>query len=262
MQRYGTGTGQHTGTLNGFAIYVRHAFAIDFSHNPNQLLFLLPRIFQKTQATTMEKLQEQQHQQEGTDNLSMDQLKDALGGVLSFIKAKMEGFHGFDFSKIKEAVPEADELVAKAETDHASNQAAGGGASNFLTGAMGMFEKATQGSRDAPAGDAAAAAPAAAAPGAAPPIDSLTELLGYLTKAGIDPKQIMSFLPLVAGFLKDHAGVDVSSALGTPAAAPAPAAAPVEGGAAAAPAPAAAGNDAMGNLMNQASGFMSSFSKK
>jgi hypothetical protein len=209
----------------------------------------------------MDQLLQQQHAQAGSDNLSMDQLKEALGGILSFIKAK---FDGLDFSQITSALPEAHDLVNKAEADNASARAAGGGGGGggFLAGALNMLEQATQTDRD----DAAAAAPApVAADGSAPaaaPVDSMSELIACLTKAGINPQQVMSLLPVVAGFLKQHAGVDVSSVLGTPAATHT---AGEEGGAAtaAAPAPAAAdgANDAVGNLMSQAQGFLSNFQK-
>jgi hypothetical protein len=204
---------------------------------------------------TMDQLLQQQHAQAGSDNLSMDQLKEALGGILSFIKAK---FDGLDFSQITSALPEAHDLVNKAEADNASARAAGGGGGGFLAGALNMLEQATQTDRD---GEAAAAAPAPAADGSAPaaaaPVDSMSELIACLTKAGINPQQVMSLLPVVAGFLKQHAGIDVSSLLGTPAAT-----AGEEGGAAAAPAPAADGtNDAVGNLMSQAQGFLSNFQK-
>lgn len=178
----------------------------------------------------------------------MDQLKDALGGIFSFIKNK---FPGIDFSKISESLPEADALVSKAETDNSSRAAGGegGGAGGFLGSAMNMLQQATE------TKDGEAAAPAATGTPGAAPVDSMSELLGCLTKAGIDPTQIMSFLPLVAGFLKQNAGVDISSALGTTAAP-----APGEDGSAAAPAPADAGVDVQ-NLMNQAQGFLGSFGK-
>jgi Protein of unknown function VcgC/VcgE (DUF2780) len=196
----------------------------------------------------MDKLLQEQNAQEGTSNLSLDQLKDALGGILSFLKSKLGD--SFDFSKVSDVIPEADELVNKAETEN-SRAGPSGGAADLMNSAMSMF-----------GGGGAAPAPAAdgAAPAAPAPIDSMTQLLGYLTKAGIDPNQIMQFLPVVAKFLKDNAGVDVSSALpvGTT-----PAPAPAEGGdAAAAPAPAADGTkDVMDNIMGQASSFMGSFKK-
>jgi hypothetical protein len=200
----------------------------------------------------MDQLLQQQHAQEGTDNLSLDQLKKALGGILSFLKSKLGD--SFDFSKITAAIPEANTLVADAETEH--SRAGPATATDLMNSAMSMFGGGSS--------DAAAAAPAPAADGAAvtpAPVDSMGQLLGYLTKAGIDPNQIMQFLPVVSKFLKDNAGIDVSSALGAPASgAPAPA---VEGGnAAAAPAPAAADDNTkemVEGLMGQASGFLNKF---
>jgi hypothetical protein len=199
----------------------------------------------------MDQLLQQQHAQEGTDNLSLDQLKSALGGILSFIKSKLGD--GFDFSKVTEALPEADQLVTNAETDH-SRAGPTGGAADLMNSAMSMFGGGGAAAAPAPAADATGATPAA-------PIDSMTQLLGYLTKAGINPNQIMQFLPVVSKFLNDNAGVDVSSALGTPAAAT-PAATATDGSAPAA-APAAEDNtkEAVQNLMGQASSFMSSFNK-
>jgi hypothetical protein len=203
----------------------------------------------------MDQLLQEQHAQEGTDNLSLDQLKKALGGVLSFLKSKLGD--SFDFSKISAAIPEADTLVADAETEH--SRAGPVSTTDLMNSAMSMFGGG---------GSAAAPAPAPAADGAPvtpAPVDNMGQLLGYLTKAGIDPNQIMQFLPVVSKFLKDNAGIDVSSALGVPASgAPAPAAAPaVEGGdTAAAPAPAAADDNAkemVEGLMGQASGFLNKF---
>lgn len=188
----------------------------------------------------MDQLLQEQHAQEGTNNLSLDQLKDALGGILSYLKSNLGD--AFDFSKISSLIPEADDLVNKAETEN--SRAGPAGAADLMNSAMSMF-----------GGGGAASAPAPAADGAAPaapaPIDSMTQLLGYLTKAGIDPNQIMQFLPVVSKFLQDHAGVDVSSALG----APAPAA---SGDAAAAPAEDGT-KEVMDNIMGQASSFMSKF---
>ena len=197
----------------------------------------------------MDQLLQEQHAQEGTDNFSLEQLKDALGGVLSFLKSKLGD--SFDFSKITEVIPEADELVTKAETDN--SRAGPTSATDLMNSAMSMFGGGNA-SAPAPSGDAAATGTTPAAP-----IDSMTQLLGYLTKAGVDPKQIMQFLPVVAKFLKDNAGVDVSSALGAPTATTTSAE-----GDNAAPAPAPAGDntkEVMDNIMGQASSFMSSFNK-
>lgn len=205
----------------------------------------------------MDQLLQEQHAQDGTDNLSLDQLKKALGGVLSFLKSKLGD--SFDFSKITAAIPEADTLVADAETEH--SRAGPATATDLMNSAMSMFgggAAADAAPAPAPAADGAPVTPA--------PVDNMGQLLGFLTKAGIDPNQIMHFLPVVSKFLKDNAGIDVSSALGVPASgAPAPAAAPaVEGGdaAAAAPAPAAADDNAkemVEGLMGQASGFLNKF---
>lgn len=252
----------------------------------------------------MDQLLQQQHQQDGTSNLSMEQLKSALGGVLSYLKSK-----GVDLSQVTAAVPDAEALVTQAEAEHAGSRAApaaadasadggdgggGDGSRDLLSSAMGMLGKMQGGS--------------SAGGGTAAPVDSMTQLVAFLaTKSGVQPAQIMSFLPLVAGFLQQQTGVDITSALGTtpaaaeaaatpadgsaPAAAPAAASAPAPAADASAPAPAAAsapapaadastpaaaaadstpaadttpasGNDAMGDLMNQASGFMSNFTKK
>lgn len=202
----------------------------------------------------MDQLLQEQHAQEGTDNLSLDQLKKAVGGILSFLKSKLGD--SFDFSKITEAIPDADTLVTDAETEH--SRAGPATTTDLMNSAMSMFGGG---------GGAAAPAPAPAADGAPvtpAPVDNMAQLLGFLTKAGIDPNQIMQFLPVVSKFLKDNAGIDVSSALGVPASgAPAPSAA-VEGGdaAAAAPAPAAADDNAkemVEGLMGQASGFLNKF---
>lgn len=202
----------------------------------------------------MDQLMQQQHAQEGTDNLSFDQIKKAFGGILSFLQSKFGD--SFDFSKITSAIPEANTLVNDAETEH--SRAGPANATDLMNSAMSMFGGNTAAPAPAPAADGAAVTPA--------PVDSMSDLLGYLTKAGINPNQIMQFLPLVSTFLKENAGVDVSSMLGVPATT-APAATPaVEGTTettAAAPAPAAATEDstkeAVEGLMNQASGFLSKF---
>ncbi len=195
----------------------------------------------------MDQLLQEQHAQEGTDNLSLDQLKKAIGGILSFLKSKLGD--SFDFSKITSAIPEADTLVADAETEH--SRAGPATTTDLMNSAMGMFGGG---------GAAAAPAPAPAADGAPvtpAPVDNMGQLLGFLTKAGIDPKQIMQFLPMVSKFLNDNAGVDVSSALGVPATgAPAPA---VEGGEAAAAAADDNAKEMVEDLMGQASGFMNKF---
>jgi hypothetical protein len=191
----------------------------------------------------MDQLLQEQHAQTGTAKFSEKELKDTLGGILSFIKSKVGAEH---FEKIQSVIPQAGELVTKAETNNSRAVEGGGGASNLLSSAMNMLDSAGGGATSS--GDA----------GTAAPVDSMTRLLGYLGKMGIDPKQAMAFLPVVAKFLKEKAGVDVSSLLGTGGSSSTT-------GATAAPATgddATKTDDMVGNIMNQASGFMSSFSKK
>ena len=190
----------------------------------------------------MDQLLQEQHAQAGTGNFSEKELKDTLGGILSYIKSKVGAAN---FEKIQSAIPQAGELVTKAETNNSRAVEGGGGASDLLSSAMGML---------APAGGATSSGEA----GTAAPVDSMTQLLGYLGKMGIDPKQAMAFLPVVAKFLKEKAGVDVSSVLGTAGSSSTTdsTASPATGD------DATKADDMVGNLMNQASGFMSSFSKK
>ena len=154
----------------------------------------------------MDQLLQQQHAQEGTGNFSEQQLKDTLGGVLSYIKSKLGSA---DFSKIQAALPEAGNLASQAESENASRAGgdAGGGVNSLMSSAMGMLggQKQEEGSGTAAPADGSNASP----------IDSMTELLGYLGKMGINPQQAMAFLPIVAKFMQENAGVDVSSALGT-----------------------------------------------
>ena len=119
----------------------------------------------------MDQLLQEQHAQEGTDNLSLDQLKKAVGGILSFLKSKLGD--SFDFSKITGAIPDADTLVADAETEH--SRAGPATTTDLMNSAMSMFGGG---------GDAAASAPAPAADGAPvtpAPVDNMAQLLGFLT---------------------------------------------------------------------------------
>lgn len=194
----------------------------------------------------MDQLLQDQHAQAGTGNFNEQELKDTLGGILSFIKSKIGAAN---FEKIQSAIPQAGGLVTKAETNNARAAESGGGASNLLSSAISMLGQHSGG------GEGSAATSTG---GTAAPIDSMTQLLGYLTKMGIDPKQAMAFLPVVAKFLKEKTGIDVSSALGTAGASATSGA----GNAATDGTQEKADDDVVGNLMNQASGFMSSFAKK
>jgi len=205
----------------------------------------------------MDQLLQQQHAQSGTGNFSEKELKDTLGGILSFIKSKLGSV---DFQKIQSAIPQTEELVTEAETSNARAAGEGGGASNLLSSAMGMLGGQQGGGGSTSESDAATTGEAGSS--ASAPINSMTQLLGYMGKMGIDPKQAMAFLPVVAKFLQENAGVDVSSALGT--AGTTDAAAGDTTGAAGGESTEgdAKPNEMVGNLMNKASGFMSSFGGK
>ena len=198
----------------------------------------------------MDQLLQQQHAQDGTSNFSEQELKDTLGGILSFLKSK---FGSVEFDKIQAALPETADLVADAESKNASRDAAGGGggggASSLMSSAMGML-----GGGGGQQGGSSGGAPADGS--AASPIESMTQLLGYLGKMGVKPKEAMAFLPIVTKFLNENANVDASSALGTSSTGGGEATSQTTGDAG------SSGNDMVGNLMNQASGFMSSFGKK
>jgi hypothetical protein len=208
----------------------------------------------------MDQLLKLQNAQDGSDNMSMEKLEKAFGGILSFLKSKVPGF---DINKIQDVVPQAKDLISNAEKTHGDRAADGN--NDLVSSAMGMLssfagggDKAETPATTSEAGSAAVpAGSASTTSGQSAPIDSMTELMGYLSKAGIDPKQAMSFLPVAAGFLKTH-GIDVSSILGVPGGTSSE-------GTSAAAAPAANAesgkNDAVGNLMNQAQGFLGSFKK-
>jgi hypothetical protein len=203
----------------------------------------------------MDQLLKLQHAQDGSENMSMEKLEKAFGGILSFLKSKVPGF---DINKIQNIVPQAKSLISNAEKTH-GERAVDGSNNDLVSSAMGMLSSFTGGGDKAEAPAATNEAGSAAAPattGQSAPIDSMTELMGYLSKAGIDPKQAMSFLPVAAGFLKTH-GIDVSSILGVPGGTSS------EGTSATTPAANAESgkNDTVGNLMNQAQGFLGSFKK-
>jgi len=122
--------------------------------------------------------------------MSESQGKDSLGGIFSFLKSKMsEG----DFSKISQAVPEAGQLASDAD---AKIQGGGGGGGGLMGSAMGMLGG---GGGGASGGG----------------IDGLGDLMGFFGKQGVNPQQATGLMGNLSGFLKDNAGVDPSSVLGT-----------------------------------------------
>lgn len=167
--------------------------------------------------------------------LSQQEGKDTLGGILALLKAKLGEEN---FGKIEEALPSASQLADNADTK--ANSGAGG----LLQSAMGMLggqsneNTTTDGDDD-------------------PKIDSMAKLMGFLGQAGISPKQVQTFLPMVVAFLKDKAGIDVSNYLKLPASGTT-----ASGGTTTTTTEPSSSTGGGGNdLMQQAQGFLSSFTK-
>mmetsp|Transcript_4274 Transcript_4274/g.6112 ORF Transcript_4274/g.6112 Transcript_4274/m.6112 type:complete len:172 (+) Transcript_4274:1-516(+) len=128
--------------------------------------------------------------------MDQQQGETAAGGVLSFLKGKL----GDDqFSKLAEKIPGVGDAAQKYDDDKADSSArasGGGGLGGMLGGAMASFTKSSGGG----GGDAGGVA----------------GLTAMLASKGVDAGQLSAFMPQIAAFLKDKAGVDVTSALGLP----------------------------------------------
>jgi hypothetical protein len=106
--------------------------------------------------------------------LSIDQAKKGLGALLSAMKGHLPAE---SFSKVKEAVPDADQMMAGAEQ---SGQESSGGVLGAITGAVGKLFGG---------GESAATA--------------------KLTGLGFSAEQLQQFLPKVLEFLKSKLPADV-----------------------------------------------------
>lgn len=131
--------------------------------------------------------------------VSEDKAKLLLGSFFSYAKK-----HG-----ISVLPAQLESFVAKAEKENEETKSAGGyPEGNLLESGLGFVEKLTNDdegkTRD---GESAAASAAASTPGE---VDSVTELLALLKKAGIEPEKVMSVLPSIIDFLKKN-GIDVES---------------------------------------------------
>ena len=111
------------------------------------------------------------------------QAKGGIGMILGMAKDKLDGG---DFDKVKEAIPEADQLVSDApDTDEGGGGilgAVGGLASNLGIGGS--------------AGD-------------------LMKLAGGFDKLGLDASMITKFVPIILGFVKGKGGGAVGDILGS-----------------------------------------------
>jgi len=100
----------------------------------------------------------------------------------------------------------------------------------------------------------AAGAGGSTSPTTGGPIQSVPELMAFLTKSGVNPTKAMEFLPKIVSFLKEKAGIDASGLLslagggGT------------EGSGAGGEGSSSAGG--MEGLQQMATGFLGSFTKK
>ena len=163
-------------------------------------------------------------QQANQAGLNEQEGKDTLGGVFSLLQNKLGEE---DFSKISQAIPGSDALAA----DHGNKLESSGGSSGGLMGtAMSMFGG---GGQQAAGGDSSGGT------------QSITQLMGFLNQQGIDSKKIMAFLPSIAKYLQENAGVD-TSALNVPGSSSS------TGG----------GDSNEGGIAGQAASLFSSFGKK
>ena len=160
--------------------------------------------------------------------------QDAMGGILKLVQSNLSPA---DFSKVESAVPGASGAAANAEAKASQDPTA-----KLMSSAMGML-----GGGNKKEGSSTGSA-----------LDSIPQLLAFAAKSGIDAKQLMALLPMVAKFLQTNANVDASSALGT-----------ASGGAGgnAAATNASGGSSTTGggstnNLAQQAQGFLGGFMKK
>mmetsp|Transcript_19650 Transcript_19650/g.27266 ORF Transcript_19650/g.27266 Transcript_19650/m.27266 type:complete len:167 (-) Transcript_19650:928-1428(-) len=124
--------------------------------------------------------------------MDQKQAETSSGGILSFLKGKLGDEQ---FSKIAEKVPGAGEAAQKYDDESSSASSGGGGMGGMLGGAMSSITKSSGGGSDA---------------------GGVAGLTAMLASKGVDAGQLSKFLPQISSFLKDKAGVDVTSALGLP----------------------------------------------
>lgn len=188
-----------------------------------------------------------------------EKAKSLLGGILSFAQT-----HGVKIpSQLQSYVKNAEQENKDVKGDEGTHS------SDIVDSAVGFLSKLDVGGDSNKSREGEAPATPSENPGQ---VDSMTELLSYLKKVGIEPQQVMKSLPPVLKFLKDQ-GIDI-----------APIVSKIPGGAAlvnsaetgSAPAPAtdappageAAKSDKKddiehlaGDVMKKASGFFKGFGK-
>lgn len=130
----------------------------------------------------------------GEAGLSEDQGKAATGGIMAMVKKALDSG---DYKKILEQVPEVEGLVEQQERASTSES---GGAAGMLGQAMSMFGNTGGGSGAAGSSGGAA---------------SIASLLAMMQKQGVGAREMNSFMPMLASFVKSQCGVDIGSMLGT-----------------------------------------------
>lgn len=130
-----------------------------------------------------------------------EKAKSLLGAILSFAQT-----HGVKIpSQLESYVKSAEQENKDVKGDEGTHS------SDIIDSAVGFLSGLDIGGDDdkSRAGEAPAEA-TTASPTTGGEVDSLTELLSFLKKVGIDPQQAMAALPAVLKFLKEN-GIDISS---------------------------------------------------
>lgn len=130
----------------------------------------------------VDEMLKEQNADKSTPNMTEDQVKSSMGGVLSFLKGKLPAE---DFGKIEAKVPGAKDLI-KATEDKPS-----GGGLRAMFGGKKKEGESSEGS-----------------------IDTVPELIGNLQEAGVDPSAATGFLSTFSSYLNKTADVDVSEVVG------------------------------------------------
>ena len=130
--------------------------------------------------------------------ISEKDAKSTLGGILSFIKTKVSEEQ---FQTICSKIDGASELVQETEATRAQGgdgtSEGGGEGGGFMGMASSLMTKLQQDGGS---------------------VDSIPELMTFLSGAGVDQKEIAKYLPEVAKILKQKTGMDISSVIGVPSA--------------------------------------------
>jgi hypothetical protein len=146
----------------------------------------------------MEQLLQDQNKVEGAEPMNASQMESTMGAVLSFLKSQ-----GINVDAVQKSIPNADTLMAQAETTNAQS------ATTTAGKVMGKL-----GGLLAGASPTVMANNTSEATATGKPVDSIPAMLKVLSTAGVSPDQMTTVLPLVASTLKSKCGVDAYATLG------------------------------------------------